>query len=180
MALELQQNLRLQQQLVMTPQLQMAIKLLQLSRIELVETIQQELETNPTLEEEQEPETDGEPNEEPQAAEEQAPQEISIDEEKFDDKKFDEIVDWQNYLDEFNSTGKLNIETEKKESPDYEAFTASKTSLSDHLRWQLLMTKPTETEELIGSYIIGCIDEDGYLETGIEDIADMAETSVEK
>jgi len=180
MALELQQNLRLQQQLVMTPQLQMAIKLLQLSRIELVETIQQELETNPTLEEEQEPETDGEPNEEPKAAEEQAPQEISIDEEKFDDKKFDEIVDWQNYLDEFNSTGKLNLETEKKEAPDYEAFTASKTSLSDHLRWQLLMTKPTETEELIGSYIIGCIDEDGYLENSLEEIADMADTTVEQ
>ena len=51
MALELRQQLKLTQQLVMTPQLQLAIKLLQLSRLELMETIRQELEDNPTLEE---------------------------------------------------------------------------------------------------------------------------------
>ena len=51
MALELRQQLKLTQQLIMTPQLQMAIKLLQLSRLELVDTIRQELEENPALEE---------------------------------------------------------------------------------------------------------------------------------
>jgi RNA polymerase sigma-54 factor len=51
MAFELKQNLRLSQQLIMTPQLQQAIKLLQLSRLELVETINQEMEENPLLEE---------------------------------------------------------------------------------------------------------------------------------
>jgi len=51
MALELKQQLRLSQQLVMTPQLQQAIKLLQLSRLELVGLVQQELEENPVLEE---------------------------------------------------------------------------------------------------------------------------------
>ena len=51
MALELRQQLKLSQQLVMTPQLQQAIKLLQLSRMELVELVQQELEENPVLEE---------------------------------------------------------------------------------------------------------------------------------
>jgi len=51
MALELRQQLKLTQQLIMTPQLQMAIKLLQLSRLELVDTIKQELEENPALEE---------------------------------------------------------------------------------------------------------------------------------
>ena len=54
MAIELRQQLKLTQQLVMTPQLQMAIKLLQLSRLELMDTIRQELEENPTLEEVQE------------------------------------------------------------------------------------------------------------------------------
>ena len=53
MELGLQQSLTLTQQLVMTPQLQMAIKLLQLSRMELVDTIRQELEENPALEEAQ-------------------------------------------------------------------------------------------------------------------------------
>jgi RNA polymerase sigma-54 factor len=51
MALELRQQLKLAQQLIMTPQLQMAIKLLQLSRLELMDTIRQELEENPALEE---------------------------------------------------------------------------------------------------------------------------------
>ena len=51
MALELKQNLRLAQQLIMTPQLQQAIKLLQLSRLEMIDTINQELQENPLLEE---------------------------------------------------------------------------------------------------------------------------------
>jgi len=50
MAMELKQNLRLTQTLVMTPQLQQAIKLLQLSRMELLETVREEMETNPLLE----------------------------------------------------------------------------------------------------------------------------------
>src|SRR2546427_10414012 len=54
MALELKQSLRLSQQLVMTPQLQQAIKLLQLSRLELVDLIRSEMEQNPLLEEPQE------------------------------------------------------------------------------------------------------------------------------
>jgi RNA polymerase sigma-54 factor len=51
MALQLKQSLTLAQQLIMTPQLQQAIKLLQLSRLELLETVNTELETNPVLEE---------------------------------------------------------------------------------------------------------------------------------
>ena len=51
MALALKQQLKLTQQLLMTPQLQQAIKLLQLSRLELAETIRQEIEQNPLLEE---------------------------------------------------------------------------------------------------------------------------------
>jgi len=50
MGLELKQDLKLSQQLVMTPLLQQAIKLLQLSRLELIEVVRQELETNPVLE----------------------------------------------------------------------------------------------------------------------------------
>jgi len=60
MALELKQQLRLSQQLVMTPQLQQAIKLLQLSRLELVGLVQRELEENPVLEEAGDGESGGE------------------------------------------------------------------------------------------------------------------------
>ncbi len=171
MALELQQNLRLQQQLVMTPQLQMAIKLLQMSRLELVEMIRQELETNPTLEEVQEPPEDE--LHEMESPEPPITKEVAIEE------KFENYLDWQQYLDEFNSTGRIHFESEKKESPDFEAFTASKTSLSDHLRWQLLMMKPTPQEESIGSMIIGNLNKDGYLDVSVEEIAQMSQAPLE-
>ena len=60
MALQLKQSLNLSQQLIMTPQLQQAIKLLQLSRLELLETISQEIETNPMLEEQPWEDSEGE------------------------------------------------------------------------------------------------------------------------
>ncbi len=172
MAIELQQNLRLQQQLVMTPQLQMAIKLLQLSKLELVEMIQQEIETNPTLEdshiisaEEDKDKTDKEPLN---------TKEVTIDE------KFDNYLDWHNYLDEFNSTGKIHFESEKKDATDLEAFTTNKTSLADHLRWQLLMKQPSPEDEEIGSHIIGNINKNGYLDISVEDIAENSHYSTDK
>ena len=172
MAIELQQNLRLQQQLVMTPQLQMAIKLLQLSKLELVEMIQQEIENNPTLEDshiisakEDKDKTDKEPL---------STKEVTIDE------KFDNYLDWHNYLDEFNSTGKIHFESEIKDATDFEAFTTNKTSLADHLRWQLLMKQPSLEEEEIGSHIIGNINKDGYLDISVEDIAKNSNYSPDK
>lgn len=172
MAIELQQNLKLQQHLVMTPQLQMAIKLLQLSRMELVEMIRQELESNPTLEE---------------AEVEERPEEVSADpadaadtREVTVEESFDSHLDWQQFLDEYSSTGRVHFESEEKEAPNYEAFTASKTTLHDHLRWQLLMTRPTEEQELIGSCIIGNLNKYGYLEVSAEEIAAMADCPVSR
>lgn len=172
MAIELQQQLRLQQQLVMTPQLQMAIKLLQLSRLELAEMIRQEIESNPTLEEPTE--TDSNETSEVETPEPLTTREVSIDD------KFDNFFDWQNYIDEYNSTGRTQFESEKKEAADFEAFTTSLTSLSDHLRWQLLMTKPDPHVELIGSHIIGNINKYGYLDLGIEEIAATCQVPLDK
>ncbi len=172
MAFELQQTLRLQQQLVMTPQLQMAIRLLQLSRMELVETIRQAMETNPVLEESQE----STPEEvlEMEPPESQTTKEVSIEE------KFDNYLDWHPYLDEYSSTGKIHFESERKEAPDLEAFTANATSLADHLRWQLLMTCPSPEEEEIGSLIIGNLDKNGYLDISVEEIAQVQSARIEK
>jgi len=102
MALELRQQLKLTQQLIMTPQLQMAIKLLQLTRLELLNTINQELEENPTLEEEiievtVEEKRDKEA--ESDSAEVPDTKEITIEEKIRDD------MDWSNYIDEYNSSG---------------------------------------------------------------------------
>ena len=176
MALELRQQLKLTQQLIMTPQLQMAIKLLQLSRLELLDTIHQELEQNPALEEVQESATDDQLLEpaEKSADKESAEKEVTIEE------KINDDIDWSNYLDEYNSPGRINFESESREAPKYEAFVASKESLNDHLLWQLLMTSPSAKEENIGSLIVGSLNRDGYLDMPVEDIARTCGATVEK
>jgi RNA polymerase sigma-54 factor len=109
MAFELKQNLKLTQQLIMTPQLQQAIKLLQLSRLELVDMIQQEIEENPLLEE---------------VAAEEYPEDVSVPEEGETDvagreevkvvERTEEITgegdgkddfDWNNYLEDYGPVG---------------------------------------------------------------------------
>jgi RNA polymerase sigma-54 factor len=176
MAIELKLQQNLTQQLVMTPQLQMAIKLLQLSRLELVDAIRQELEENPTLEEvvEVAPEDRAEKSEkeESSAAEDGADaKELTIEEKLNDD------IDWSNYIDEYNSPGRTNFESEDKDSPRFEAFVAHKKSLGEHLLWQVMMTFSENSERQIGSAITGNLNSDGYLEVPIEDIAQMTETS---
>ena len=103
MAIELRQQLKLTQQLIMTPQLQMAIKLLQLSRIELLNTIRKELEDNPTLEEEvhevtAEESLDGQSDK--ASTDSSSTEEVTIEEKIRDD------IDWDNYINEFSSSGK--------------------------------------------------------------------------
>lgn len=174
MELQLQQTLRLQQQLVMTPQLQMAIKLLQLSRLELVEMIQTELENNPTIEDAEEASSENEVEVETIEKEPDTLKEVSIDE------KFENYLDWHHYIDEYSSTGKIHFESEKKDAVDFEAFTANKTSLADHLRWQLLMTQPSPEVERIGSLIIGNLDKKGYLDITVDEIAQSSDATPEK
>ncbi len=155
----------------MTPQLQMAIKLLQLSRLELVDTIKQELEENPALEEIQEALVEEQKTDQTDkdTKDESPAKEVAIEEKIQDD------IDWSNYLDEYSSPGKINFESEGRDTPKYEAFIASKESLSEHLLWQFLMTSPSRKDKKIGSLIIGNLNRDGYLEISVEEIARMSD-----
>jgi RNA polymerase sigma-54 factor len=171
MELGLQQNLILTQQLVMTPQLQQAIKLLQLSRIELAEMIQEEMEQNPALEESNIQETADNKitakESDTAAKEEEAPvKEVTIEEKVRSD------TDWENYINEYNSTGRIYTESESTEAPNYEAFTSAKKTLKDHLQWQLMLSGLSQNEEKIGHMIIGNLDKDGYLCISVPEIAD--------
>ena len=154
----------------MTPQLQMAIKLLQLSRLELLDTIRQELEENPALEEMQDVGGDEQLSEgdDTSSTEQTDTQEVTIDEKLQDD------IDWSNYLDEYNTPGRVHFETEDRDTPKFEAFIARKESLKDHLLWQFLMTKPNRKEEEIASLIVGNLNKDGYLDVPVEEIARMS------
>ena len=160
----------------MTPQLQMAIKLLQLSRLELVDKIKQELEENPALEEVQETLSEEQAIEQKDKDKKDEPsiKEVAIEE------KINDDIDWSKYLDEYNSPGRINFESESKDTPRYEAFIASKESLSEHLLWQFLMTSPSRKNINIGSLIIGNLNRDGYLEISVEEIARMSDSDIKK
>jgi len=176
MALELRQQLKLTQQLIMTPQLQMAIKLLQLSRLEMLDTIRQELEENPALEEVKDSGSDENLPEQPETkdSDTSATEEVTIEEKIHDD------IDWSIYLGEYNTPGRVSYEGEDKEAPRYEAFIAPKKSLKDHLLWQFLMTKPARKEEKVASLIVGNLNKDGYLDGSVEEIAIMSDTPLEE
>ncbi len=171
MALELRQQMKLAQQLVMTPQLQQAIKLLQLSRVELVETVQQELLENPFLEE----------NFEERAEEAKEVRSTNAEEQVYE-KNVVKDADWEDYLGEFASTPR-NMQHREFESFDdttsLEARYAEKTSLGGHLLWQLRLSSLSDTQKNIGEIIIGNLSSAGFLHASLEDIADMAKVSPE-
>ena len=167
MVLQLKQSLSLSQQLIMTPQLQQAIKLLQLSRLELLETINQEMETNPLLDEQVSDDTDEErdyKDETKQTDEEDPTPEVTIQESVNDD------LDWETYLSEYN-TGWAEAPYGGKELPSFESVTTNKTNLHSHLMWQLGLSDLDERQIEIGIYIIGNVDDDGYLKISLEELS---------
>ncbi len=171
MELGLQQSLALTQQLVMTPQLQQAIKLLQLSRLELADMIQQEMEQNPALEERV---SDDLHDKAITAQEAETPvKEVTIEERVHTD------TDWENYINEFNSTGRVYMESENTETPNYEAFTSEKQTLEAHLKWQLMLSDLPEEKETLGHLIIGNLNRDGYLCADVEELAQTAQADIQ-
>lgn len=158
MALETRLVLKPTQRLVMTAMLQQAIKLLPLSRLELVQKVQQEMLENPFLEELA---TDGETEpleeEEPQATEDTLLEELDID--------------WEAFLQDSGSAEANYPIDGGQEFPSFEATLKSEMSLADHLLWQLSVTAHAERDKEIGAYLIGNIDDDGYLQCQLDEVA---------
>jgi RNA polymerase sigma-54 factor len=165
-ALETKLLLKTTQKLVMTATLQQAIKLLPLSRLELIQKVQQEILENPFLEEVATQETS-----DTDLANADLPQETSQDSEEFE-------VDWEAYLQDFSSLD--YVPTTGKEVPSIEATLKSETSLAEHLLWQLSLTVHDELEKQIGTYLIGNIDDDGYLQCQTEEVAKEFEVEGEQ
>ncbi len=182
MALELKQAPKLVQQLVITPQLQQAIKLLQLTRLELVEMISQEMKENPLLEEADEGREafDEEPVAAVDKAEEPSPTIEHTSEVKGEGEGADEF-DWENYLENYNLSSVSRLrESDGEERPSFENFLTKHTTLFDHLLWQLRLSHLTEEEKEIGLWIIGNLDDDGYLKASLEEYAVESGQTTEK
>jgi RNA polymerase sigma-54 factor len=171
MVLEIKQSPKLVQQLVITPQLQQAIRLLQLTRLELVDMISQEMKENPLLEEAEEGKELAESEAPVTGLEETdiSPEPEHTPEVKGNGEGADEF-DWENYLENSNLTPFQKSTADGEERPSFENFLTKRTTLTDHLQWQLQLSHFTDEEHEAGTWIIGNLDEDGYLKISLEDI----------
>lgn len=188
MALEIKQSLRLSQQLVMTPQLQQAIKLLQLNRMELQEVVTQEMMENPILEEVTEtPEGDNTPPVETGSELQDPEGEQRRDEESFLKPKEEPLAtpkddfNWESYVEEFNSNSSSapSMREINEELPSFENVLTKTTSLEEHLAWQLSMVALTDSEKKLGELIIGNLSDDGYFNASLEDLSKEAGIELE-
>jgi RNA polymerase sigma-54 factor len=180
MALELKQYLRVSQQLVMTPQLQQAIKLLQLSRMELQQAVREELEKNPLLEDvaegsgaEEEP-VPGEPDAADAAGERENAE--------ANDKGPVDKIDWNYYFGEdVRAGGVMEREPDDEDGrPYYENISTRRTTLSEHLEGQLSLSDADAPLREIARYLIGNIDENGYLTMTASETAEALARPVEE
>src|SRR5205085_5368187 len=165
MALEQKLHLKLSQKLIMTPSLQQAIKLLQLSKLELQEVLNQELRENPLLEETAEETKAEEAEAEAQETKTQTEEEAKAAEPPAEKDKdsFDEI-DYDAYFQDYIEYGynPRGMGEEHEEFPIENTLTRPP-NLTDHLTWQLAMSDASPRTKEIAAFIVGNIDEDGYL-----------------
>jgi RNA polymerase sigma-54 factor len=174
MGMEMKLQFKLSQQLVMTPQLVQAIRLLQLSRLELVDEVRKELDGNPVLADDA---TDpkareiGEKltqsaasNEERLAVMEQREREGSDMTARENEKKAKE-VDWEQFLE--NRQLQQALPSHRggfEELPPIEQNLTKPSNLHDHLEWQLQMSDFVENERNFAELVLGNLDEKGYLD----------------
>lgn len=181
MVLEGKLELRLSQRLILTPQLQLAIKLLQMPQLELSQALTQELTENPFLEEIAEDTKEDFTREELDTIE---PHDEEDDTEAPLEKLISNLSGYsvEEYFDERGSDGRdLGYFTPGTvEQPTFEQFTSKEADLSDHLLWQLRLSVAEEEIKEIAVMIIGNIDENGYLRATEEELAEASNSTPEK
>jgi RNA polymerase sigma-54 factor len=157
-------QLRLTQKLALAPQLQKAIQLLQLNRIELREYIQDALDANPLLERD---EADA-INTEKDGDDARTDSETSSESTDFEDSATEDFPDWettsqqQDQWQESGSHKEFSIESQVADSSD--------DSLRDHLFWQVNLGHFSPEDTAIASAIIYALDDDGFLHDSLDDI----------
>ena len=169
---------KLTQTLKMTPEMQLAIKILQLNSTELKSQIQEVLESNPVVELDESAET---PNELPLEKFEETPSDGAIASVEFqEESRSDYGVDWQKYIEDAENTEiKLSSNSyNNDEETSFENFVSKKTTLKEHLTHQLSEVELAPTEQKIAEYLIGLIDSNGYLRTPDEQIAESLKIDV--
>jgi RNA polymerase sigma-54 factor len=152
-------RLELNQKLMMTPELRQAIAILQMSAMELSDIIAEEILENPILEL-------AEKNDDGPDPMDNIPQldgtgQVELPEEPRENKQLDDYFDWADYFS--NGTEKKSEHVVADEKRPFEVFVKNNVSLHEHLELQLYLAVGDATTKQIGGYLLGCIDDNGYL-----------------
>ena len=171
-------QLRLGQHLTMTPQLQQAIRLLQLSTLDLKQEIQEALENNPMLDAEEEISIQpGSADENTEKPVDKGEQEINAESSDMPDE-LPVDSEWTDTYDSYTPPNTTN-QRDNRES-DYLAQSSSAQTLHDHLDWQMNLIPFSATDQAIATALIDAVSDEGYLVSPIEEIlAGLAMPEVE-
>ncbi len=179
--------LKMGQQLTMTPQLQQAIRLLQLSTLDLQQEIQEALESNPMLERQEEGDDFDSPDPMADGAEKvsenntETRQETSYEEtintvENLEDGEWGERIPNELPVDtaweDVYQTSASSLPSSDDDEWDFTARTSAGESLQTHLLWQLNLAPMSDTDRLIAVTLIDCINNQGYLEESLQEVLD--------
>lgn len=145
-------NLEQQQKLLITPELRQAIAILQMSAPELEEYIEQEMEQNPFLEVEED------------TGSKEGDNGDSVDE----NRQREDMAEWLEY---FTDRSDLGITSHQKEEKPYESTASNSITLQEHLRLQLHLAVDDPLDLRVGEYLVGCIDDRGYLVVSVDEAA---------
>jgi len=159
-----------QQKLIMTPELKLALRILQLPAVELEELIQNELEVNPVLDIAEESR-----DEKPEAQQKQEKQE-----KKEKEKEKEKEIDWKEYFQyQGKSYSAEGFDSDEASEFSYENFVTYSYTLKDHLISQLRVLSISKKLRDIGEYIIESLDENGYLTISKEDMSAILNVKLE-
>ena len=183
-------QLKIGQQLTMTPQLQQAIRLLQLSTLDLQQEIQEALDSNPLLEVDEEQdvtETEADKDErtaeqentremdQPATSEEQDSWEDSSNEDGWNEQIPSELATDSQWDDTFQHQSSPGPERDSDWDPGDNDSTED--DLQDHLLWQLNLTPMTDSDRMVALALIDAVDADGYLRTTIDEVLEHFQQS---
>ncbi len=186
-------QLRMGQQLTMTPQLQQAIRLLQLSTLDLQQEIQSVLDSNPLLDVDEEFETPvsdkkDQNDSESQAAESSSKEDSNNENEAVADSEWSETIpdelstdsDWDDtWQASAAPTPASTSHSGSGDDFDMDSRNGSTDDLQDHLLWQLNLTPMTNNDHVIAINILEGVDTDGYLKVSLEDILESLDPELD-
>ncbi len=176
---EIKQQFKLTQQQVMTPQLQQAIRLLQMSRAELVDVVHEEMLSNPILEDMGEG-GDGEEERGTPAqvdgADVASSGESNAELADANKKDTGDQVDWERYLENHAMQAPMpGHRVDADDTPALETLGQQREGLTEHLMWQLRMSDLIEEEQKFAMLVIGNLNDQGYLKAEEGDAAHVLE-----